>query len=385
MILNRSITKTVISFIILIAVLPACTTGLADGKATESGRCLLWKNRDSSYRSNEMVFLDSGEFQLIGVINADDTTQIWAGVNNFGFAIMNAESRDMARPGEATVYDEEGYFMKAALLRCKSVADFEMFLQDYDNRPTGVTANFGVIDAGGTAAFFETGNSEYFRFDAGETEVCPTGFLARANFAAHGYNEERYGHGRLKNASDLADVKVAVKKLTVPYLVLTITRNIASIIPGAPDTTLFYTNQTVNRFRTVSTSMFEGVLPGEDPRLTTYWITLGEPSVSVSVPLWVYAGEVPAVMDGDSGAPLNLLFQELKSYVYPDSHRPEYISATRLAQVQKKTDKIQREVFRKTEKQLKRWRARPPQPGEVAEFQEKIVEKVMKEVGKINF
>jgi len=371
--------------ILITADISACTTGLAGGKATGNGRCLLWKNRDSSHRNNEMIFLSHGAFRLIGVINADDTTQIWAGVNNFGFAIMNAEARDMAKLDEETLYDEEGYLMKAALLSCRSVEDFETMLKESNQVGRGVTSNFGVIDATGAAAFFETGNHEYFRFDATDQEVCPTSFIGRANFADHGYNDEAYGHGRYQNAVDLSNVKAKVNKLDVPYLISTVTRDIATIDPDAADTALFKTTGTVNSHRTVSCSVFESTLPGEDLRLTTYWITLGEPAVSVALPLWVYAGEVPAIMDGAGGAPLNLLFQKLKAYVYPDTSRSKYINAARLAQVQKQTDKIQKRVFKKTEKQLRKWRNNQPTPAEVAEFQNLLAQGVYKRILALNF
>jgi len=371
------------SLILFSLPIEACTTGLAAGGATADSRCLLWKNRDSGNRNNEMVFLDQGEFKLIGVINADDTTQIWAGVNNFGFAIMNAEARDMAFPEEKTLYDEEGYFMKAALLSCRSVADFELLLQQTNSVGRGVTSNFGVIDASGVAAFFETGNHEYFRFDASDSQICPTAFIARANFAENGYNEEAYGHGRFQNAADLANAQARVNKLSPEYLITHVTRDISTIDHTAPDTTLFYTGGTVNRHRTVSCSIFESVLSGENPLLTTYWITLGEPAVSVAVPLWVLAGEVPDEMDGAGAAPLNLLFQELKAYVYPDTARAQYINAFRLAQVQKQTDKIQKWVFKKTAKQLRKWRKTAPSAVEVAAFQEKIIAEVMKKLERI--
>jgi len=361
----------------------ACTTGLAAGGATSDGRCLLWKNRDSSHRNNEVVYLDHGEFKLIGVINADDTTQIWAGVNNFGFAIMNAEARDMAFPEEKTVYDEEGYFMKAALLSCKSVADFELLLQQTNSVGRGVTSNFGVIDAHGVAAFFETGNHEYFRFNAGDSQICSTAFIARANFAENGYNDEAYGHDRYQNAVDLANARARVNILSPGYLITQVTRDISTIDPTAPDTTLFYTGSTVNRHRTVSSSIFESALPGENSQLTTYWITLGEPAVSVAVPLWVLAGEVPDEMDGADGAPLNLLFQELKAYVYSDSSRSKYINASRLEEVQKQTDNIQKWVFKKTTKKLWKWRKTQPTPAELAKFQVKIIAEVMKKLERI--
>ena len=247
----------------------------------------------------------------------------------------------------------------------------------------GVTSNFGVIDAQGVAAFFETGNHEYFRFDANDSQICPTAFIARANFAENGYNDEAYGHGRYQNAADLANTRARANKLSPEYLITQVTRDISTIDPTAPDTALFYTGGTVNRPRTVSSSIFESALPGENPQLTTYWTTLGEPAVSVAVPLWVLAGEVPTVMDGVGGAPLNLLFQELKAYVYSDSSRSKYINASRLAEVQKQTDKIQKWVFKKTTKKLRKWRNTQPTPAEVAKFQEKIIAEVMKKLERI--
>ncbi len=359
----------------------ACTTGLASADGTDEGRCLLWKNRDSSHRNNEMVFLSRADFDLIGVINADDTTQIWAGVNNFGFAIMNAEARDMARPGEKTIYDEEGYFMKAALLSCRTVADFESMLISTNDVGRGVTSNFGVIDAGGAAAFFETGNHEYFRYDGTDTHVCPAAFLTRANFAEKGYGREGYGQGRSSRAAELFESNQQ-EKLSAARVVSEITRDVDGFHVGNEyaDSDFLSTTATINRHRTVSCSVFESTLANEDPRLTTYWITLGEPAVSVALPLWVLAGEVPAVMDGAGSAPLNLLFQELKAYVYPDTSRSRDISALRLAEIQRKTDRVQKWVFRKTRRKMNQWRRSTPAPAEVAVFQEKLTARVIKDI-----
>ncbi|MFA4839501.1 MAG: peptidase C45, partial [Candidatus Neomarinimicrobiota bacterium] len=124
-----------------------CTTGILSGDVTNSGRPILWKNRDSSFKDNEAAFFSRGGTQFIGIINADDTTQVWAGVNNHGFAIMNAESRDMAVPGEETRFDDEGVLMKIALIHCQTVLDFENLLISTNETGRAVTSNFGVIDA----------------------------------------------------------------------------------------------------------------------------------------------------------------------------------------------------------------------------------------------
>jgi hypothetical protein len=54
--------------------------------------------------------------------------------------------------------------------------------------------------------------------------------------------------------------------------------------------------------RDITRSMFlvQGVLPGEDPLLTTMWVMAGEPSHNVAVPLWAHSGRVPVPLDGDS-------------------------------------------------------------------------------------
>lgn len=150
--------KIIILFLPLLLLLNhdgyGCTTGLASPRVTVGNRALLWKNRDSGYDHNAVNFYDRGDFKVMGIINSGDTTQIWAGVNNFGFAIINAEARDMARKNENTKYDDEGILMKKALFTCKTVDDFEEILKSTNQTGRAVTSNFGVMDAKGRVAFF---------------------------------------------------------------------------------------------------------------------------------------------------------------------------------------------------------------------------------------
>jgi hypothetical protein len=359
-----------------------CTTGLFSGEVTNSGRPILWKNRDSSFKDNEAAFFSHGGTQFIGIINADDTTQVWAGVNNHGFAIMNAESRDMAVPGEETLYDDEGVLMKTALIQCKTVEDFENLLKNTNETGRAVTSNFGVIDALGNAAYFETGNHEYFRFDAKDADEK---FLIRANFAYKARSEEGYGKLRHDRAFGLANEMAAADRLNAQNMILEITRDFSLPKPGIITISDYQkTVDTINRYRTVAAAVFDGVRLGEDPQLTTFWCTLGEPAISISVPLWVKAGRVPALMDSARFSQINKEFQRLKSIAYAhsfmlttsdysDSTLTDTILVVTCQDIQSRLDVVQREIFRQTQKHLKEWRKRSPSPEEVSAFQEKMV------------
>lgn len=351
-----------------------CTTGILSGEVTNSGHPLLWKNRDSSFKDNEAAFFSRGGTQFIGIINADDTTQVWAGANNHGFAIMNAESRDMAVPGEETRFDDEGVLMKIALIQCKTVLDFENLLISTNETGRAVTSNFGVIDALGNAAYFETGNHEYFRFDAKQTDEK---FLIRANFAYKARSEEGYGKLRHDRAFKLVKELVGAKRLTAQTLISNVTRDFGfSRTSKKADysTVLMKTVDTISRHRTVAVAVFDGIKPGEDPRFTTFWCTLGEPAVTISVPLWVKSGRVPSVMDSVGFSPLNKRFQELKAFAYHDTSRTNMIDVGCCLKIQQEIDKTQKIIFRQTEKQMKKWRKHSPSPKEVAAFQEKMTE-----------
>ncbi len=350
-----------------------CTTGLATSDATANRRALLWKNRDSSFEKNQIAYFKTKGVQYLGIINTSDTTQVWTGVNSHGFAIMNAEALDMAVPGEKTQYDDEGYFMKTALMLCRSVDDFEIMLKMSDPIGRKVTSNFGVIDSTGRAVFFEVGNREYFRFDADKTT---NQFAIRANFAFKARSAEGYGRHRFARAEELFSKAKQEGILNSQYVIshvandlyLADTLRARKAIPAH----MHKTSDTVNRFRTVASAVFESVRPGEDPQLTTFWIALGEPAVSISIPLWTLAGNVPDLLEGNGDAPLNREFRRLKKMVYPDTTEPNIIDIKRTQEVQKSLSATQQKIFKLTENKLIKWRRQTPDASEVAAFQNKM-------------
>ena len=82
-----------------------------------------------------------------------------------GFAIMNSASYNLNLQDTSKLKDNEGFVMKKALQSCATLQDFEALLKSLP-KPMGVNANFGVIDANGGAAYYETSNYTFIKFNA---------------------------------------------------------------------------------------------------------------------------------------------------------------------------------------------------------------------------
>ena len=54
-------------------------------------------------------------------------------------------------------------------------------------------ANFGVIDAQGGAAYYETTNFSFTKIDANDPVVAPFGYLIRTNYSFTGTADDGYG------------------------------------------------------------------------------------------------------------------------------------------------------------------------------------------------
>lgn len=198
----------------------ACTSLVASGKATASGRPMLWKHRDTGAEHNYLERIPatcSGEYTYIGLFNQGDTLhrEAWTGMNEVGFAIMNTASYNLA-PDTAKVVDREGVVMALALRKCRTVADFANMLDSLP-RPMGVQANFGVIDAEGNAAYFETSDHGYKRFGVG-SEGEPTA-LIRTNFSVSGNDSTGMGYIRYNNAHFLLDSVIEASALTPEHCI----------------------------------------------------------------------------------------------------------------------------------------------------------------------
>jgi len=139
-----------------------------------------------------------GKYSFTAVVNEGDEElkDVWIGTNSEGFSIMNTHSYNIT---DASTKDEEdlnGSFMRTALETCASVVEFEEMILRMP-KPWRVSANFGVIDGRGGAAYFEMNWTEYFKFDVNDPSVAPDGYLVRTNYSFNGRPvSEGTGHVR---------------------------------------------------------------------------------------------------------------------------------------------------------------------------------------------
>lgn len=323
---------------LLLIVLPGtnlhpCTTAVVSGSATPDGRPLLWKNRDTPSRENEIIYSNKpGSFAFVGVINkgAGDTSSVWMGVNEHGFCIENSVSSDQERSGYSG--PGNGTTMRLALEQCRSVAEFEQFLISTNGKRT-TAANFGVIDAQGGAAIFETSPIGFTKFDANDPTVAPQGFVARSNFSFTGQNlplnasdatlANTSSGGRYLRARNLLTAAAnSGNGITHEYILQHMARDMAddnqNAVPGTindPAGVLpefINTAATIGRGSTASAAVFRGVRPGEDARLTTMWTLLGQPNFVLAVPAWPAVTSTSTLLRGAQGSQLCSLSLDLR-------------------------------------------------------------------------
>jgi hypothetical protein len=303
--------------------LEECTIAVLSGNATADGRPILWKNRDSGYLNNELAYFDDGRYPYITIINAGDSLNAWMGVNERGFAVLNALSYNL--PDSMNGGITNGRLMKLALQTCATVDDFEKLLQQTAGQGRENPANLGVIDALGGAAMFEVGSHHHHRFDAsggGASGPGATGIecLVRTNFSLSADTTEsetwRYrrarelvgqvANGRARRADLFRISRDLCSALCNPYPL-----PFDGTPPGFPDARGYVdTRETIHRVSTVSSGLIQGVRPGEDPRLSTFFVALGKPAIAPFVPAWVAGGETPAELDGPVTSPFSDLAQE---------------------------------------------------------------------------
>jgi hypothetical protein len=301
------ITSLVVVFIYQISF--GCTTAIISGKATPDGRPLLWKHRDSDSFNNKMIYAKGRKYNYIGLVDSDDTLhQVWGGTNSAGFSIMNSASYNLKQKEDITVLqDQEGMLMKLALETCATIDDFNKLLDSLP-KPLGVEANFGVIDAMGGAAYFEASNFTYKKFDVNDSNVAPNGYLIRTNFSISGRENEGKGYNRFNTASAIINEAYRSKRITPEFILSAATlslrhdltkTDLAKVFKKKEDfqNRMYPFSDYIVRYSSSSTIVVHGVKPGESPSLITTWVKLGFQPTSVSIPLWVSAGEnIPSII-----------------------------------------------------------------------------------------
>ena len=282
----------------------ACTSAIISGKKTQSGRPLLWKHRDTGCLDNRVELIKAHDdcYEFVAIFDATDPcdTAAWTGFNEKGFAIMNTASYNLNKDNvPESEMDREGVVMKLALEHCVTVDDFERLLQVMP-RPMGVEANFGVIDAQGNGAYFETGNYTYKKYDLADA---PDGVLTRTNYSYSGRTDEGYGYIREANEKYLIAPVVAAGTFTPMLFTELISRMFYHSVLDKDFTNSgeewIVDQDFIPRRISTASIVIEGVSPGEPAELTTMWIALGYPPCAETFAARVgVAGGVPEELKG---------------------------------------------------------------------------------------
>ena len=377
MLLSRIFFFFVISILIYSETVNSCTTAILSGKCTPDGRPLLYKHRDADSLENKLLYFTDGKYDYMGLVNSKDSLgkQVWVGCNSAGFAIMNSASYNLNLGDTTKMEEKDGFLMKQALQTCADIADFEKLLASLSN-PSGIESNFGVIDAKGGAAYFETGNSSFVKYDANDPLVAPFGYLIRTNYSFSRDINEGSGYIRYETANRLFYNALAMNNLTVPFLYKDVSRSLKhslteidlwNFCPPSSERPYFVSfRDFIVRDYSTAVAVIQGVKPGEDPQFTTFWCALGLPFASVALPVWIKGGKLlPPVLtaEGSQNAPLSKMTLELRDDCFPIK-RGNGLYYLNLAAVINKDNTgmmqkllpLELKIFRETEQKFDSWR-----------------------------
>lgn len=395
-------TKRIITLIALAFIVAevgfSCTTVIISGKFTNDGRPLLWKHRDSDAFDNKLVYLNDGKYPAIALIDSEEATveNIWIGFNSAGFAIMNSASYNLKGDDTTSVSDLEGVLMKAALLSCATVDEFEAFLRKYP-KPIGVEANFGVIDAMGGAAYFETDNFNYTKLDANDPKIAPHGYLIHTNYSFTGDPSEGAGYIRYETAEQLFYKASAMGNLSVDYILQTMMTSLENSLTGESLSSalnensqkphFMYFQDCINRYSSVSSVVIQGVHNDERPEYTTMWSKIGFPLGAMVIPVLLdKAGDLPktATAPGSENALVCDKALMLKKTMVPirRGSGKYYIDITKVVNVEQtgilqRLTPVNEEIIGQTNLKMEQWRGKPLDPAEVRSFYDWLDQKVI--------
>ena len=277
----------------------ACTSFIISGKATPSGRPMMFKHRDTDELNNRIAYFQGERYAFIGLMNSPMLDgEVWSGMNEAGFCIMNTASYNLREDTLKCQMDREGELMYHALGHCATLDDFEAWLMTYP-QPWGVEANFGIIDAKGGAAYYEINNTHYVKYDVNDEE---NGYRVVTNFSFAGRYEDYEGYERYLTASAIMKEAFSPQQELSASDVLNLfsrqyRHELLGIHLNADNVPLYTVDQDfIPRRITSAMVVFQGVKPGDNPLHTIMWTALGYPACAVAVPLLMHPEHLPHYM-----------------------------------------------------------------------------------------
>jgi hypothetical protein len=324
---------------------PACTTFIISGKYKPDGKPVLYKHRDTGILNNAIAIFTDGKYTYAGLLNSDEgwNGEVWGGYNSAGFAIMNSVAYNKNIGDTTRFSDREGAIMKLALQQCATLEDFEKLLNELP-KPLGVDSNFGVIDAHGGAAYYETGNYEFKKVDANDQAAAPFGYLIRTNHSFTGPIDKGHGYIRYSTANETLYRAVAINRYEPEYLLNNISRNLnhsltkvnlRERIPQGTQEEFVNFEDFIPRYSSASAICIVGAKAGEDVSGTVMWTLVGFPLTTVAIPVWLTNDKrLPRVisMKEDLHSPICDAASDLKDRCFPIKRGsgPKYLNLTAL-------------------------------------------------------
>lgn len=348
---KTSINKLIISGITSLLILcgweaNACTSAIIGAELNPYGRPILWKHRDTSNIDNKIEYVEAKgtDFAYVALFNADDRElkEAWMGMNERGFAIMNTASYNLKDDDiPSKMMDKEGVIMSKALKICTTVDDFAHLLETLP-RPMGVEANFGVIDAFGNGAFFETNNHSYKKYDLKDA---PDHMMIRTNYSHSGRDTEGFGFVREANAKHLITPYAKRREVTPEILTEVVSRSFWHDLIGhdfANNGDRWVIDQDfIPRYKSTATIAIEGCVPitCDDYRNAAnnyvMWAGLGYPPCAEIRAVRCAQDGVDSELRGtlpNGHSPLSEKAKEMRSEVFPltKGNGDKYIDMSKL-------------------------------------------------------
>lgn len=316
-----------------------CDVVVVSARASTTGRPFIWKSRDCSANWHQEIkyypALTTKAGPYIMVNSFDDAAQFnngtpdnpSGGVNQAGFGISCTSVYEDFNPFHEIININTD-LIRHALQECATLADWENLLKNFHKSHWGkvISGNFVVIDANGGAALYECYTGLVFagfhpmnfrKFDANNGKVTAfngtlsftttedpgtgtnfIGFFARAN--SNSYITFNYGEERRWRMEELLEDLAASGRLNYRNNMVEVIKDVNGKQVDAYGNQLdpskfldnYSTTYCISRAATRLSMLVDGVAPGGNPLQSVFWCALGEPSASVFLPYFVYAGGV---------------------------------------------------------------------------------------------
>lgn len=346
----------------------SCTSIIVSGKVSSDGRPFIFKNEDNLNSDVVVVTIQGERYVYSALVNAGDLrpNRANSGFNEVGFSIINTYARNLN--GGRMDARNNTIVMRRALEICSTLSDFENLL-DTLSRPLRINSNFGVMDASGGIAYYETSNSGYVKFDANDPVMAPNGYLIRTNYGLSGSKDYGYGFERFTamkafigsiskegkiNSKDV--IRGATRYLTHGKSKINLLNNTPRNggLPVFVDFTDF-----IPRQQTASAQLIQGVKLGENPLETVGWTICGSPLTTVCIPIWIKTDyKLPKIVSRDNNghSPMSDAGLELKKRLFPPSNMrgKEDINIAQLVNkvgtgILQRIEPIEDEIFRRAD------------------------------------